>query len=134
MRGERGDWLPRPWPWSLVATRSTPAAGGLQSNPHPGLSPWEREPVVSGATAFTLATVSRGDSFDSSGRGAAIEPSPQPSPLGEGASGDANPSRSAPLLSTGLVENPPSAHRIWMRRKCGDPELRLSRMRDNLVV
>jgi len=59
VRGERRNWLPLPR---------------------------EREPVVSGATAFTLAMVSGGDAFDSSGSVAAIEPSPQPSPEGEGAS------------------------------------------------
>jgi len=46
--------------------------------------PREREQVVSGATAFTLAMVSHGDSFDLSGGGAAIDPSPQPSPRGRG--------------------------------------------------
>jgi len=58
VRGERRDWLPLPR---------------------------ERKLVVGGATAFSLAMVSRGDSLDSSGRGAAINPSPQPSPEGEGA-------------------------------------------------
>jgi hypothetical protein len=52
----------------------------------------EREPAVSGDTAFTLAMVSPGDSFDSSGGGAAIDLSPQPSHEGEGAGGDENPS------------------------------------------
>jgi len=100
VRGERRDRLPLPreaprlsrWPWSSVATHSTRAAVGLQSTPHPSPLPRERELVVGSAAAFTLATVSRGDSFDSSGRGAAIDPSPQPSPEGEGASGDENPS------------------------------------------
>src|ERR1035438_8198808 len=58
----------------------------------PALSLREREPVVGGATALTLATVSRGESFDLRGGVAAIDPSPQPSPRGEGASGDENPS------------------------------------------
>src|ERR1017187_9113843 len=48
--------------------------------------PEERELVVGGATAPTLAMVSRGESFDLRGRVAAIDPSPQPSPRGEGAS------------------------------------------------
>jgi hypothetical protein len=54
--------------------------------------PEERELVVGGATAPTLAMVSRGESFDLRGGVAAIELSPQPSPRGEGASGDENPS------------------------------------------
>ena len=83
----------------------------------PALSLRERELVVGGATAPTLAMVSRGESFDSTGGVGAIAPhpsplpegegasswrrhgphaghrlSPQPSPRGEGASGDENPS------------------------------------------
>ncbi len=54
--------------------------------------PEEWEPVIGGATALTQAMVSRGEPFDLRGAVAAIHPSTQPSPHGEGAIGDENPS------------------------------------------
>ena len=52
----------------------------------------ESELVIGSATALTRETVSRGESFDLRGGIAAIDPSPQPAPQGEGAVGDENPS------------------------------------------
>ena len=50
-----------------------------QLAPHPSPLPRERELVLSGATAFTLAMVFRGDSFDSSA--ILLQWTPHPSPL-----------------------------------------------------
>src|SRR5271169_1240615 len=71
-----------------------------QPAPHPSPLPEERELVVRGAPAFTLAMITRADSFDSSGGVAAIDPSAQPSPRGEGANGDED-ENTGHALSTG---------------------------------
>ena len=74
-------------------TVARPEAGPpTPQGPRPAPKPSTIALAVGGATAPTLAMVSRGESFDLRGGVAAIEPSPQPSPRGEGASGDENPS------------------------------------------
>jgi len=67
------------WPWSVVASHSICAAALLQSTPHPSPLPEEREPVVGGATARTLAMVCRGESFDCAA--VLLQSTPHPSPL-----------------------------------------------------
>src|ERR1035441_10996898 len=90
-------WLPLPQERELVVGGAT--APTMAMAPHPSPLPEERELVVGGATAPTLAMVSRGESFDLRGGVAAIEPSPQPPPLGRGSEWIAGPPAPPPPRS-----------------------------------